>query len=598
MDEKREMQNRLNQSLSGLKEDPFLAQRVIAQGKGEPEMKKKLTGTLVLAVVLILALLGSAYALFSSQVADFFRQYWNRDLGDWLQEGKIARVGDSVTIGDVVFTMDEIVYRDRGVYAVGTARPADERDQLVPMDLADAWDIYSKEAEGQEIIRKAAAAGGRLLETNIMIQEIGVDGGTMLSTEYCGEYNIRNEDGSLTFSLETSGKVLEDGTAYEMQLEVSTRELTADGGRKENSDVYADWFVSFEPVIEAETTSHAETPTVNPEEILQDGYEVIVPDEYRETGTMPFYRAEQNNFTEINFMDFYDMSGIADQETEEDYIYYEFKDHAVMDIGPEYVQYEEYTDELFDYNWKAREMDDPDIEPDWGKKHALSWSIAEVAAFVNWGDDFAKDAVLEKQELSGVTLEQAKENAETMLRQLQVDGFKLSWALDMSLERIRSLGKAYNEYWFEGPGFTNSPRYDYDTATAEDEGYYLIYQGGTPEDEAKFFITSRGIVYMDINCGYRRREATETPERLITPQEAVERLYEEIARSRKGGKVTRINKVELIYLPVRAENKQEGMVFAPVWEVSYADEAGEKKDIESWAQFNAVNGKLIDAIFQ
>ena len=56
--------------------------------------------------------------------------------------------------------------------------------------------------------------------------------------------------------------------------------------------------------------------------------------------------------------------------------------------------------------------------------------------------------------------------------------------------------------------------------------------------------------------------------------------------------------MELIYLPVRAENKQEGMVFAPVWELSYADEAGEKKDIESWAQFNAVNGKLIDAIFQ
>ena len=43
MDEKRRIQEKLNHSLSGLKEDPFLAQRVIAQAKGEPEMKKKLT---------------------------------------------------------------------------------------------------------------------------------------------------------------------------------------------------------------------------------------------------------------------------------------------------------------------------------------------------------------------------------------------------------------------------------------------------------------------------------------------------------------------------------------------------------------------------
>jgi hypothetical protein len=56
MGEKREMQNRLNQSLSGLKEDPFLAQRVIAQGKGEPEMKKKISFAFVLAMVLLLLL--------------------------------------------------------------------------------------------------------------------------------------------------------------------------------------------------------------------------------------------------------------------------------------------------------------------------------------------------------------------------------------------------------------------------------------------------------------------------------------------------------------------------------------------------------------
>ena len=85
---------------------------------------------------------------------------------------------------------------------------------------------------------------------------------------------------------------------------------------------------------------------------------------------------------------------------------------------------------------------------------------------------------------------------------------------------------------------------------------------------------------------------------LITSGKAVERLYEEVARSRNGEKIVCIQTVELTHMPVRPENKQEGMVFAPVWKVTYVDESGEKKGFDSWAIFNAVNGKLIDAIFQ
>ena len=80
--------------------------------------------------------------------------------------------------------------------------------------------------------------------------------------------------------------------------------------------------------------------------------------------------------------------------------------------------------------------------------------------------------------------------------------------------------------------------------------------------------------------------------------QAVERLYEEAAGSRTGEKVVRVRTVGLTHMPVRAENKRDGMVFAPVWKVTYVDGAGEKKGFDSWAVFNAVNGKLIDAIFQ
>ncbi|MBP5725523.1 MAG: hypothetical protein J6Y48_00460 [Clostridia bacterium] len=62
MDEKRKMQSTLNHSLSGLKENPFLAQRVIEQAKGEPEMKKKISFAFILAMVLLLVLAAAAIA--------------------------------------------------------------------------------------------------------------------------------------------------------------------------------------------------------------------------------------------------------------------------------------------------------------------------------------------------------------------------------------------------------------------------------------------------------------------------------------------------------------------------------------------------------
>jgi regulatory protein YycI of two-component signal transduction system YycFG len=48
---------------------------------------------------------------------------------------------------------------------------------------------------------------------------------------------------------------------------------------------------------------------------------------------------------------------------------------------------------------------------------------------------------------------------------------------------------------------------------------------------------------------------------------------------------------------VRAENKQDGMVFAPVWQVLFKEEGRGDEDT-SWAEFNAINGNTIDAIFR
>ena len=64
MDEKRKVQNLLNHSLSGLKENPFLARRVIAKSKGEEPVAKRISTAMVIVLVLaILTVTAAAAAL-------------------------------------------------------------------------------------------------------------------------------------------------------------------------------------------------------------------------------------------------------------------------------------------------------------------------------------------------------------------------------------------------------------------------------------------------------------------------------------------------------------------------------------------------------
>ena len=606
-EEQERVQKAVSNSLSHVQEDPWLTQRVLANAKGEEPVKKKLSTALVLCIVLGLAIIGTAYAILSSsQVAEFFGQHWGHDYGDWLQGGKVAQIGETVTLGGVDFTLDEVVYRDRGVYGVGTARVKSDKDVLLPMDLVDGWDLeeVSQGEEAQTLIRLAKEKNGRMLSIDCYPQRIGVDNGSMVNSGDVGMYNLRNEDGSITFSFETGGYALEDGTTYQLELSIDVDEWTEAGMVEEDKVEPQTWTVSFEPVVIQETAV-PETSTQVPVEAAQmTGYEILVPSSYQETGTMPVYQAVENDFMTTVQPEWFNQSGIAKEEKAKKSSGWTFNDHAEMSVSSEAIWYAEYTDELFDYNWKERETYNPDVKPMMMPRQALSQGIAHIASSVYAGhDDYVQGVTLEREQLTLISLGEAKQIAEALFEKLGLQGYELAWALDMNLDRIHTLGEAYNRFWFEGEGYTNSPRQDYATATAEDEGYFLYY---TPlgvdnisdgRHQITLFITSRGIVYANIVSTYNRGEEMYTPEKLISPEEAVTLLYAEAAKSRDGIKVKSIERVALTYVAVRAENKQDGMVFAPVWQVLFKEE-GRGEEYISWAEFNAVNGTMIDAIFR
>ena len=605
-EEQEKVQKAMNTTLSGLQEDPWLTQRVLANAKGEQPVNRKISLALGLSIAGILAVMGTADALFSSQVAAFFGQHWSHDYGDWLQGGKIAQIGETVTLGDVNFTLDEVVYRDRGIYAVGTARVTNDKDVLIPMDVADGWELEEvvQGDEAQSLIRQAKESGGRMLSIDCAPERIGVDNGSMVNAGDVGVYNLRNEDGSITFSFETGGYALEDGTTYQLELSIDVDEWTEAGRAEKDPTEPQSWTVSFQPIIMMETTAPERPAQVSAEAVQQNGYEILVPASYRETGMLPVYKAVENDFIATVHPEWFNQSGIAERKEAKKDVSLTFNDHAELSYSAEAVWYAEYTDELFDYNWKERETYTPDIEPMMLPKQALSQGIALMAGQVHSGhEDFTKGVTFEHDHLTYLSLEDAEHTAETFFEKLGLQGYELAWKLDMSLDRIRTLGEAYNRFWFEGGGYSNAPRQDYSAATAEDEGYFLVYNPlgvdhvSDGRHQITLFVSSRGIVYANIVSAYNRGEAVYTSEKLISPEEAVTRLYEEAAKSRDDIKVKSIERVALTYVAVRAENKQDGMVFAPVWQVLFKEE-GRGDEYTSWAEFNAINGTLIDAIFR
>ena len=555
--------------------------------KEEQSVKKRIPAALVLSAVLGLALIGTAYAVFSSRTAEFFGLHWNRELGKSLQEGKIARIGESVTIGDVVVTLDEIVCQNRSLYGVGTAKPVNGNDVILSMDLAEDPECFALSEEAQALAAKAGASGGRLLTVTSMPLKIGVDEGTMLTPGCTGYYDVSNGDGSVTFSFEsTDGFVISEGTSYQILMECRVSQIDENGRRMDGTGRETEWTVSCVPAVMNTPAGKTPLPDADAVVIGEDEYELLVPDSYRETGTMPVYRAAEVDFTAAADPGWFNSSGIKDSP-EPGLI--RFHDHAVLSLSPEALSYSEFADDSY-----AEAPSGAIVELTWMR----TW-IGRAGAFT-----------LQRTALSGVTLQEAMEQAEELIGRLGIgcNRYVCEEALDMSLERIRAMGAAWDQAIADGELLTDDAAapFDWSSVPAGEEGYYLRYSPLLVDTSAsggryglEVYVNSRGIVWASVRNQFNRGEIADTPETLVTPRDAIARLTEELARSLSwySKKIRSILQVRLTYEAVRADSKPDGMAFAPVWMILYQDESAAQRDDTCYALVNAVDGTLIDASY-
>lgn len=324
--------------------------------------------------------------------------------------------------------------------------------------------------------------------------------------------------------------------------------------------------------------------------------EIIVPEIYTQTGTLPIYRATARNFGDDPQPELFNQSGIVSR----DEWHIVFADEAILDWAPEALFYNEYSG-MFDTNAGT------EYEAAYSPRPALSGEIANLASWaMNGRPGDGTVYQLEKSTLNHITLDEAKNTLETLLEQLGVTGYTCDYALDMSVERIGLLGSAKNAKIASGEYFTNLPPYDYSQVSAADEGFYLSYhkpgvehnQGNGEIFSVYAYVTKRGVVQASIRDMYIPGDVYDTPSSLVSPAKVLARLPEEVAASRFPGEVASISSIHLSYAPMRASIKAEGMVLSPIWLVIYKDNEAEKRGFDCWAEFDAVNGKLLNAIFK
>jgi hypothetical protein len=283
----------------------------IALRKEETVVKAKISIGLVVAITLVLLTAGIALALtFSSQVTEFFGNLYGNDMRAWLEKGDVASVNQSFVLDDVEFTLDEVVYRENGLYGIGTIRPQEGSSAvIIPEDhnpdepfgydkIGEGGTPEKAPADAPSIADAARERNSKLLVVRALPDQIGVDGGEMLSPGSVGYTLVPQRDGSIRFSFELSdANAVEKGQKYTIKMWASVCEMTLDGKTLDDTRHGENWTVEItpEPISEASPAAlepAAPTQTSEPES--------LAPEADAPLGMLPTDLAAASNLQDID----------------------------------------------------------------------------------------------------------------------------------------------------------------------------------------------------------------------------------------------------------------------------------------------------------
>jgi len=323
--------------------------------------------------------------------------------------------------------------------------------------------------------------------------------------------------------------------------------------------------------------------------------------------TLPVYRATYRSQTEAAFFDqakpeWFNQSEEPAYENgsrRARYDTFTFGDQAQLTVDPNYIGYREFDGEYYMiYGEDPKHPGGPFQRPSFSNEIAHT-AATMLVRFHSHTDNGAKPGLI-NAELSGITLAQADAQVQTVLKNLGLNGYELTTAIDMSVNRIREWGVWSVET--DKFNFNIYDRYyDFTAATEADEGYYLVYTlmlDGVPvgntdgTEDACAFVNADGVTRFELRNSYAVGDVYSVPDRLLTEDE-IRAVFESDNDRRIADHMVdpMFTRATLMYCPMRAPEKKDGMVMTPAWYIEYTYVDGSLTT--GWAWYSAVDGKLI-----
>ena len=227
--------------------------------------------TAVVVLALLLALGGVAYAIWESQTANVFGWFFGESTKQELLSGDVAAVGQSMRLGDVIYTVDDAIFKDGTIYGSGTMRAAEDANLVLLTDEENIFAsmgydlLYQEQTELAEdapsYVQVAEQRGAKLTIAHCVANGLVNADGTLNSSEV-GISETPQEDGSIRFTFEfmgsdgASASPIERAESYQVSLHIANWEVSPEGEwlREEPNDTWqkTDWVVTVTPTKEDE----------------------------------------------------------------------------------------------------------------------------------------------------------------------------------------------------------------------------------------------------------------------------------------------------------------------------------------------------------
>ena len=227
-------------------------QYTLRPSKEEEYMKRKPLRTVLIAALLTVMVCGALAAVLSP-TANIFGWFYGADKQEKLLAGSIVPSGESTQVGDVIYTIDDVILSDGTIYGSGTMKAAaGARIVLIPEDYKPSdpagydtlYGDASIPADAPTYADKAAAIGAAIRMTRCLPDGVLNPDGS-LSSATIGYAQFPREDGTVAFMFEFESN--DAKPSYALQMYCANWEITPTGEYLLETRKEQTWRVTITP---------------------------------------------------------------------------------------------------------------------------------------------------------------------------------------------------------------------------------------------------------------------------------------------------------------------------------------------------------------